>query len=122
MATLKSRIQEASTILKIASVSFENIGICLKEILEKMGIDDTDIGLQVLDSDTTTFEMFNDEFQKANIVLDSNLSMPLKDKVPVARLRFAWENLKGKGAQTGKGTKKEYSLEELRPIGQWNDL
>jgi hypothetical protein len=76
----------------------------LLKILDDMGIDDSDIGIQTLESATTTFEDF-----------ESNFSTEFPN-FPPPRLKLAWEILKGKSQHTD-----STDLSELRPIGQWND-
>jgi len=120
MATLNSRIEEASKVITTKNATQQNISNYLTEVLNKIGIDDSEIGVKVLESDTTTFEMFEQEFLKGSIDFDNGLALTVNAcQIPVARLKFAWEVLKGKSS---KKESKETTLNDLKPIGQWDDL
>ena len=121
MTTLPSRIDEASKILTIKNATAENISNYLTETLDKIGIDDSEIGIRVLEADTTTFEMFEKQFGNGSIVFDNKLALTVNAcQIPIARLKFVWEVLKGKNPSNK--TTKETTLDDLRPIGQWDDL
>jgi len=109
---LESRIESAVEVLesflskadlKVDSKSW------LKHILLNMGIDDSEIGLQTLDAETTTFDDF-----KQNI----------EEDIPFPRLKLAWSLLKKQEKIKNELAHSDVSslVQTLRPIGQWSDL
>lgn len=119
---LKERIKKASEVLSVKDFTEKEIAKSLTEILDKIGVDDSEIGIQVLEAETTEFELFENEFSKSKIKTD-NLIVQAKDKIPIARLKVAWEILKGRDPFKKKDealpNKDLYAM--LKPIGQWGD-
>jgi hypothetical protein len=111
-ATLKSRIEKVIPILEKNVDLKEKTEVELTSILQHMGVDDSDIGIQILEAATTTFE----DFEKAFISTSSN-------KCPTARLKFIWEMLKCNDPTKQKDDSSISDLTKiLKPIGQWQDL
>jgi hypothetical protein len=104
MSPLNTRIEQAE---KVISKYINESGF-LKEILELLGIDDTEIGLQTLS--VTTFEEFSSQFNS--------------ETFPAPRLRLAWNILTEKQeekTETTSVTNISNIIEAIKPIGQWGD-
>lgn len=120
-STLKTRVEKASEILTVKNLDPDCIKTSLEKTLEQMGIDDDAMGLKILEADTIAYEDFDQEFSKqANFqTKDSKLTVPVSSSpIPVARMKIAWEILKGKDPFV-KGINKDLSQKQ---IGQWSDL
>jgi hypothetical protein len=114
----QSRLASATKILQayIEKVSKEDPESYLNAMLARLGIDDSDIGIQTLDAESTTFEDFKDVFKQLGFT----------SEIPEPRLKLAWAALKGpkeKSSDPVSGTPNLTSLiQTMRPIGQWSDL
>jgi len=101
-----SRLEATSKILKISVDD-------LKTILFEMGIDEPEIGIDILDSPTTTFDDFLAAVKVKNI------------SIPVPKLKFAWATLqppKQEQPVVMSGGTLENLVKTIRPIGQWGDF
>lgn len=108
-----SRIEAALKILKIEKDE-------LDKILFEMGIDEPDIGIEILDAPTTVFEYF--ESAAKNILNRKEGAV-----IPIAtpRLKLAWSILQPtKQEEKAQVASTELSVlaKSLRPVGQWSDL
>jgi hypothetical protein len=103
-----SRIETALKYLKISKDE-------LDKILSEMGIDEPEIGLEILDAPTTTF----DDFYGATAKIHAEGAA-----IPVPRLKLAWASLQlSKPVQVATPNADFATLAKtLRPIGQWSDL
>lgn len=117
MSTLAQRISDASSILSPYSNSPEET---ILTALQKLGIDDSEIGLKILDAPSTT----SDDFTSALVELKVN--------VPAPRIKAVWLMLKGqdpfKPKEVNLTTQDPNLVEEIvkrlekqKPIGQWAD-
>lgn len=86
----------------------------LKSILESMGIDNTDVGLETLGA--ASLDDFEKAFERLNL------------DIPLPRLKLCWSVFKDSNKEkqetsTSTGNLNVSTLiETLRPIGQWSDL
>lgn len=120
-STLKTRVEKASEVLTVKNLDVDCIKSSLEKTLEQMGIDDTSMGLKILEAETTTYEDFYQDFAKTAVIQtkNSHLSVPTSSEpIPVARMKIAWEILKGRDPFV-KGINKDLSQKQ---IGQWSDL
>ena len=90
----------------------------LKDTLEHLGVDDTEIGMSVLDF--ITFDDFKDAL--LGKILDLNdgsgeLVMP----PPVPRLRLIWSILKGEDKKAPEESLSDL-LKNVKPTGQWTNI
>lgn len=120
---LKSRVQSAVTILKSYLTSIDNPEDFLEQVLFEMGIDDSEIGIEVLEAESTSFDDF-----KSSISKHCGFSKP-EPCIPEPRLKLAWSTLTKKSATKVQETVAESGnlfsttlIQTLRPIGQWADL
>lgn len=123
MSTLQSRIEKASEVLAVKDLSSSAIAKVLTEVLDKIGIDDSDIGVKVLEAESTTFDDFHTLFEQATLLSPNNLTLTLKNQIPIARQKYAWEVLKNNGNKKKDDNSVSASvLKELKSIGQWQDI
>jgi hypothetical protein len=101
-----SRIETALKYLKIEKNE-------LDKILFEMGIDEPEIGLEILDAPTTTF----DDFYGATAKIHADGAA-----IPVPRLKLAWASLQPPKPDTAEISDLAALAKTLRPIGQWSDL
>jgi len=115
---LSSRISAASEILD----SYFPAKQILTDTLAFMGIDDTKVGLSVLDAKTTTYEDF---VTALKTISDGNefpsVQSIVNKPVPEPRLRLAWSKLQISGHDTDQKESNQDIISALRPIGQWTD-
>lgn len=115
--TLNSRVKEAAVILKsYLRLDIENCEAVITNVLNGIGIDDTEIGLKILNSAATTHADFNQSFK----ALGHNL--------PEARVITAMMMLKGQNPFEEKEASMPHSdlsiidaIKTMKPIGQWSD-
>jgi len=105
---LNSRIETA---LKYVKIEKEE----LKKILFEMGIDESEVGLEILDAPTTTFDDFYGATAKIHVE---------GDVIPVPRLKLAWASLQPPKPEPITTANSDFAslAKTLRPIGQWSDL
>jgi len=96
LETLKKRVDEAATIMKIKPAK-------VVSFLEALGVDQDDAGLDLLSAETTKEE-------------DAKPIFVDKGGVPVAKFRLGWAILKGETKASA--AKAETSK---RPVSQWSD-
>lgn len=108
-STLKTRVEKASEVLTVKNLDPDCIKSSLEKTLEQMGVDDTSIGLKIIEAETTTYEDFSLEFFKTAVI---------SEPIPIARMKIAWEILKGRDPFV-KGINKDLSQKQ---IGQWSDI
>jgi len=96
LETLKKRVDEAATIMKIKPAK-------VASLLADLGIDQDDSGLSLLQAETTKEE-------------DAKPIFVDKGGVPVAKFRLGWAILKGETKETA--AKSETAK---RPVTQWSD-
>jgi hypothetical protein len=111
--TLDSSFQKSQ--IKVDSVSF------LKQVLEVMGIDDSKLGQDTLEAETTTFKDFEEAFKQ--------YPSPCP---PIPRLKLAWSILKSSektsnevaGSNNSISGNSSFStlIQTIKPIGQWSDI
>jgi len=125
---LQTRVDEAAKVLKIKDLDEKNLKEKINSSLETIGIDDSDIGIKILEAETTTFEDFEKSFYDGESVKKSKLVVPITNSIiPIPRLKAAWEILKGNDPFKKKEEKLEFGQPDaslyatLRPIGQWAD-
>ena len=113
--TLNSRVKEASAVLK-SYLKLEDCESFISNILINMGIDDTDLGLKILNSSSTTAADFNEQIKAVGHTL------------PEARIRVALAILKGENPFEEKEVKMAHqdtsileAVKAMKPIGQWSD-
>jgi hypothetical protein len=115
--SLRIRIDAANVILK-SFLPAENFDTFLEKVLQSMGIDDTEIGIQTLEAETTTYEDFKLAFR----------TLDLQTPIPEPRLKLAWttltqENEKAQDDEPVTGNLNSIDIiKTFRPIGQWSDL
>lgn len=129
---LNDRIQKASEILKTKDLSSENLQRQIQKTLERIGVDDSDIGQKILEAETTEFEDFEKAFFDGQGLEKGQppLIVPVSPTTfPKARLKAAWEILKGNDPFKKKselkinGTGEELKLAEvLKPVENYSDL
>jgi len=121
-AILKSRIDEASTILK-SYFDFKESDKTVEVIitaLQKIGIDDSELGFKILEAESTTVADFAQAFRGMGYDL------------PEPRIKVAWLILKGQDPFEQKEVNLTphspdlvkavvEQLERQKPIGQWSD-
>jgi len=119
----KSRIESAAKILDpyFKEAHIEDSEKFLEEVLLKMGVDDSQIGIEILTSNNTSISDFENAIKKCNIFLaESNIN-----EIPSPRLKFAWSCL---SKQKEEKQSKVYEdsiqtiVKTLKPIGQWSDI
>lgn len=115
---LNSRISAASEILK--AYIKEDTEDTLKKILFEMGIDDTSIGIEILESPTTEFA----DFAHA---IENVLSKEKASNIPNPRLKLAWASLTEQKQEKPAPTKPSSDniaelLKTLKPIGGYSDI
>ena len=125
---LQSRVNEAAKILQVKDLDEKSLKEKINKSLEIIGVDDSDIGIKILEAETTTFEDFENAFYDGADVKKSKVVVLMsRNVIPVPRLKAAWEVLKGNDPFE----KKSWDIKEnddknslyatLRPIGQWPD-
>lgn len=123
-SVLQSRVEKASEILTAKDYDFSSVVQKISKTLDLIGIDDSDLGVKILEAETTVF----DDFQKSlldsgPVTTKSNITVP-SPEFTIARLKIAWEILKGNNPFEKKEEKKDLSSNLVipKPIGQWSDL
>jgi hypothetical protein len=121
MSELKSRIKKASVVLvpylKSSSITAEEL---ITKSLENIGIDDSELGLKILESKSTTDEDFDTAIKTVGV------------NIPLPRIRIVLLILKGEDPFEQKQVKVNAvdtnvveeivkRLEKQKPIGQWSD-
>jgi len=91
--------------------SSTNLTRKIEQILKTIGITDDELGIKILEAETTNFDMFFNNID------------PISE-IPIARLKIAWEILKGNDPFTKKEEKPviNNAVQQTKPIGQWSDL
>jgi len=119
MSALEIRIEKASEIISIKDLPKDQLKKIVKQTLDHIGIDDSLIGVQVLEAKTTTFDDFYKVFETSELVINGIITK-IEGMIPVPRLKLAWDTLKEiqeeKNELTGSG------ILNLKPIGQWQDI
>jgi len=106
-SNFETRIQKVIEILKPYSVAKEDL---LTILSSNFGIDESEIGIQILESDSISFE----DFQTCFVNLVQKFG-----PIPRPRLMFAFTTLK---ETQKKETHVLEALAAMKPIGQWTDL
>lgn len=119
MSTFKERVSEAASIFSPYCKSPEEI---ILSALFEIGIDDSEIGLKILEAPSTVADDFNAALVKLNI------------NVPLPRVKAVWIMLKGQDPFKQKEVDVDMTihtptlveeivkrLEKQKPIGQWSD-
>lgn len=132
-SNFKSRIKKSAEIIEpflqknFTYSSFKDAESVINSILEDMGIDDTEIGIEVLQE--CEYEDFVKTFYVkigATIFFLGKNGIPINsigDLLSVPRMRLAWKTLKDeKPAVTSINTSIADLLKSNRPIGQWSDI
>jgi hypothetical protein len=121
---LKSRISSANSILK-TFLKTEDPDTFLTDVLMAMGIDDSEIGIQTLEAETTTYNDFRASLEKtSNIEKYKEINFL---SVPEPRIKLAWSALtlenerKSSEPESGTGCFQDI-VKTLKPVGQWSDL
>jgi hypothetical protein len=108
---LNSRIEAALKYLKIEKSE-------LDKILFEMGIDEPEIGLEILDSPTTSFDDFYGAVAKVHVEGAA---------IPVPRLKLAWASLAEQKQEKPAPTKPSSDniaelLKTFKPVGGYSDI
>jgi len=112
---ISTRVEEASKSLN--TFLNPNTEKQLLKILERMGIDDSEFGLQTLEADTTTFEDFK---SAVDWVIEDSYSIPIPS-IPIPRLKLAWNILKP--SKKEEPSQVNNVIQQFnKPVGQWSDL
>lgn len=122
MSTLKQRISEAASIFSPYCKSPEEVIIAA---LQEIGIDDSEIGIKILEAPSTVADDFNAVLVKQDI------------NIPLPRVKAVWIMLKGQDPFKQKEVNVDKNdmtihtpalveeivkrLEKQKPIGQWSD-
>lgn len=109
-AIISARISKVSSTFPLLSQK------TLEDVLFFMGIDDSEVGLKLLEASTTGFEDFSIALSKANI----------PPQVTSIKTKAAWEILKGRDPFTSTTPKESQTdlakaIEILKPVGQYSD-
>ena len=126
-ATLTSRIDKAAEILTVKNYELDSVKTKLEKTLEAIGIDDSDIGVKILEAESTVFEDFQKAFLGGDGIQSKNSSLvvPIQEHmIPISRMKIAWEMLKGKDPFSKAATKDSapFKIDIPKPIGQWSDF
>jgi len=105
-SNFETRVQKVVEILKPYSVTKEE----LLTILSDFGVDDSEVGIQILGSDAISY----DDFQASFVSRVQKFG-----QIPKPRLMFAFTTLK---ETQKKETHVLEALAAMKPIGQWTDL
>ncbi len=130
-STLNSRIQQTAEILSTKGFTLNSVVLKLQQVLDAIGIEDSEIGVKILEAETTVYEDFEKAFFSGDglgIEKGKLLVMPIAadSNFPKAKLKVVWEILKGndpfkkKDVQlTGSGTN---LAEILKPVENFSDI
>jgi len=116
MSILQDRIESATPYILTYFEDFRNAHSGFPQIscqeslensLKNLGVTDSEIGIELLDSEFFTFELFRDS---------------LDIKLPIARLQLCFSKLKAASQKKQDVSNLETLVSSLKPVGQWSDL
>lgn len=106
--SLSARIEKAAKVLDVPDAQESIINV-----LKNLGVDESETGLSILESEFVTFEDFNNELHT------------VPTSAPLPRRRMAWSILKGEDTKKKEVEKATSELDTLiktiRPIQQWSN-